>query len=330
MIERRVSGRGKAVAGALAGVLFAATGHAQPSETSAASADRLFHEGKAALEAGRYSEACPKLAESQKLDPATGTLLALALCHQGQGETASAWRELQQVVEASQGSGGRADRAALARKRIADIEPHLSRLTVKAPHPEGPLSVRRDGEEVPQAEWGVATPVDPGDHLIEVSAPGRPPWKTSVHVGPDGDAKVVVVPELAATHATASVEPTSAGGTSEPPKQGDRTLGWIVGGAGVVALGVGAFFGVRALSDRHDATNGCPSSPCSNADAISTNDRAKTEAWVADVGLGLGVVGVAVGVYLVFVKPKDPAQVTARLAPEVGPGRGGVALSGTW
>src|ERR1700733_11431295 len=109
-----------ACATALLLVFAAVSASAEVPETPAARADRLFREGKAALEANRFAEACPMLAESQRLDPGTGTLLALALCHEGGGQTATAWREFKEVVTASQ--KGRADRATLAGQHVRAIE----------------------------------------------------------------------------------------------------------------------------------------------------------------------------------------------------------------
>ena len=45
-----------------------------PTLAYAQDADALFKEGRALLDAKKFDEACPKLAESQRLDPGAGTL----------------------------------------------------------------------------------------------------------------------------------------------------------------------------------------------------------------------------------------------------------------
>lgn len=75
------------------GLLSPASAHAQSSSSGeiVAAARALFDDGKRLMLEKRWDEACPKLAESQRLDPGGGTILALALCYEGTGKTATAW-----------------------------------------------------------------------------------------------------------------------------------------------------------------------------------------------------------------------------------------------
>jgi hypothetical protein len=301
-------------------------------ETPSQRADRLFDESRQLLAAKRYAEACPKLAESQSLDPATGTLLALALCHEGQGLTASAYAELLRVSDAA-AKEGRADRVKLAGDHLAKLATVLSRLVLTLPADVSAtpgLAIECDGRAVPQAEWNQPTPLDPGEHVVAVSAPGRAPWRVTF-VLPKRESKTLVVPRLDEV-AHSKEEVASPEAPEESPAHGHtrRTAGFAAVGAGGVALAVGVGFGVGALVEQGDVNSACPGHKCApGSPGIGESQTAQTYAWVSDVALGLGVVGLGVGAYLVLTAPKASKQ-GLRVVPLVGRDRAGVTLATEW
>jgi hypothetical protein len=333
---------------------------AQPVSKDSAMAETLFEEAKKRMESGDYANACPKLAESYRLDPGSGTLTALALCHEQLGKTATAWAEFIEVVTEAQ-QGGRADREKFARKHVSALEPHLSRLTISVAPETARLpdvQVRRDHAVVGAAAWGVSSPIDPGDHVIEASAPGHLVWSTRVTIGQDGDKQSVAVPLLdeqtpdstadATTSATSdsnappmvqsppTAKDTAAAADGAPVGSGQRAAGWVLGGAGLASIIAGSVFGVEAISKSSDAKNQCSTS-CSAA-AVQENHDAKTDAVISDVTVGVGLAAVGAGVFLLLTAPSGhPAAAPSsdsettshlRLVPSVGPRVAGMALLG--
>jgi hypothetical protein len=309
---------------------------AHASDDAGAAAETLFREGKRLMDAGDFAAACPKLAESQRLDPGNGTLARLATCHEKEGRIATAWSEFSDLVT-SAARAGQTDREKFARQRVAVLQPQLSRLSLRvatdvAAIPN--LRVRRDAIDVGSAAWGVAVPLDPGEHRLEATAPGHKPWSATIAIGPAADQREVTVPALevdpqlanasTAVESTTPPAPASQSAPVHPAGGVQRTVGIALGVAGVVGLGLGTYFGVRALGDASDAKRACPDATCSNRAAIQQNDDAKSNARVADVVIPLSVAGVVGGSLLYFLAPRG-----VRVEPTVG-WVNGVRVEGAW
>ena len=213
---------------------------AEPAGDPVALAEALFQQGKQLLERGDAHAACPKLAESLRLERATGTLLALAMCHEVEGRLASAWAEYLEVIARAR-KDGRADREEAARQWAQKLEARLSTLSVAVPAAvaEIPgLRVERDGVPLDAPAWSTAVPVDPGPHVIVAKAPGRETWTGTIVVAGAAERRTVTVPLLALdergpTQAIAALELPAAWHDDARPR---RAPSWsatlaIAGGA---------------------------------------------------------------------------------------------------
>jgi len=304
---------------------------AAPNDNAGAQAEALFVAAKKLMAAGDYANACPKLAESERLDPGSGTLAALAACDEHEGRTATAWSEFKDLIAAAQ-AASRPDREEFARKHVTQLEPILSRITVTvspAAREIPNLVVQRDGVPVGAPSRGLSFPVDPGDHVVEASAPGHKTWSVHVAVGTNADAQSVVVPalavaEIAVAPAPAAPEPPTP--IVAPSGSSQRTIAFVVGGAGIALLGVGAYFGVEAISDTQQVKSSCPAVQCSNASTVALDGTAKTDAVVADIVMGAGVAALAAGAILYFTDHPRAATTGFRIAPWLGSATGLAAL----
>lgn len=330
---------------ALAWLLGAAAAQAQPAPTDAALAEQLFEEAKGLLEARRYGEACPKFAESHRLDPAGGTILLLAQCHEAQGKIATAWAEFKESLARAK-EAGNARRERISRERIAALEPQLSTLTLRVP-PEVAalpgLRLLRGGVSVGPVLWGAAMFVDPGPHEIVASADGHESWSQRVEVGPKADHVTLSLPPLrprpAPAASSAPAPPSSASPPSsmsfshpspapQPPGVVDRTAAFVALGLGAVGLGLGAYFGARAFSDARYSNDRCPRKDCADAEAVRRGNDAVREATLSNVAGGLGLLATGVGVYLWLSAPSPRGALLLR--PAAAPGHLFVSGRVTW
>jgi hypothetical protein len=349
---------------AISGSLISHAAHADPSLADRSTATQLFKEGRALLDQGHVSAACRKLEESQRIEPGGGTLLNLALCHEREGRSATAWVEFTEALGIAK-RDERPQRVEFARTHLAALEPGLSRLVIQVPGSADlpDLEILRDGAAVGRAAWGSPVPVDPGDHLVEATSPGKISWKQAVTVGPKADTKSVVVPVLevapVADEAASPQRPARPSGAGFSVESADPGLphpatkpvaersptgstvnlpAWISTGLGVVAAGVGTYFAFHAISQKSDADRQCPGDACSAQGSQQTSEAIKS-ANFATVGLGVGVVGLAFGAVLLVTgtgahvtSSPTPAQSASAAVDIVsaGPLGAGVRVSTAW
>jgi hypothetical protein len=339
------------VVAATAALLWgAAHAHAQGTGSETA-ATALFDEGRKLMDKGNYAEACPKLAESERLAPSGGTLINLAECYEHTGQTASAWVAWKDAA-ARANTAGKRDVEQRALKRAAALEAGLARLTIAvAPGSDvAGLQVKRDGEPIGHAEFGLGIPIDPGSHSIEASAPGKATLSTKVDVAKgQTDARVTVTladaPTPPASSDTAgSTSSSTTASTGEPPPEKpassggstQRVIGLVLIGAGVVGVVVGSIFGLQAKSKNDEAlqSQNCrTSSLCTQQGLTLTND-AKNAATISTIGFAAGGAAIAGGLIVWLLAPSSsprPAPTTGlRVTPQLAPAYGGVTVGGAW
>lgn len=318
----------------------AAWAQSGPDSDASGRAETLYDEAVRLMSAGRDAEACPLLTESQALDPALGTLLALARCQEKTGKLASAWSAYLDVA-ARAARAGQVDRQAAARRQAAALEDRLPKLTIElGPAVSGlpGLRIVRDGSEVGSAIAGTAVPVDPGEHVVELHAEGRIPARARVVIAEREARRIVfddlerAIPGRAARAAPPRVEVVSEGGGGLASTQ---VAGVVLVGGGAATLGAASVLGVLAAGANDDSIAACAPFEAGrggSAEAYGECTSSRADAGgLADASTVVFVAGAALasaGVVLVVLGGDDEPGSEVDLA--VGPGAGGVAAWGAF
>jgi len=283
-------------------------------------AEALFRDGKALVEAERFEEGCAKFQESQRLDPALGTLLYLGTCYAQIGRTASAWAAFQSAVEMARRVKD-PSRESLARRRERDLEAKLSRVLFAVERPVAGLTIRVDGLALGPGALSTPLPFDPGPHSIEVSAPGKRPWTTTLDLEQGPVTRVVKVAPL--VDRAALTDGSSPGEDSRPATDRASSIDWRVPGYAALGLGiagvaVGTYFGLRAYSQSKDADKSCVGSVCTQQ-GLDGHEAARDSATYSNLGFAVAIVGVAAGAYLLYFRShRAPDQAALWIRAGVG------------
>lgn len=306
---------------ALALALSAAAAGPASADDTVSRADALFAEG-VKLRDSNLELACAKFGESLQLNPqAIGVLLNVAMCDEKYGRFASAVRRYRETrARAIEQSFPEYRKAAEA--KLALLEPEVPHLTIRfeqsPPPPQTKVVV--DDQVVPVDQL-VKVPLDPGDRIIVISAPGHLTFERRISLGKAED-REISVPALA--------RPSSR-----------RTIGKISVAAGGAALATGVILGIVANAKydsaigREDALGklcmpGMSGRLVCRDGAYGDVQSARTLGTVGTIVGAAGIAGALVGGYLWLYAPKRPygEQRRVTVVPEASAEGAGIAVIG--
>ncbi|WP_394850158.1 hypothetical protein LZC95_22210 [Pendulispora brunnea] len=286
---------------------FTGSAWAAPRDSSAAEA--LFQSARQALARGDVNTACERFAESERLDPAPGTLINLADCEERRGHIATAWQEFRDAVPMFRPGD---DRIAYAEKRARSLEARVPHVVLTLATRVDGVTIHRDDVELGMATLGVSLPIDPGRHRFVVRAPGRDERSIEVEIAQGQSLTVTLEP----ARATAAPTPPAAKPlpTSPPPaKQGgssQATWGYVAAGLGGAALitGIVATLGIASAASSYK--DHCRDGIC-DGDGMDAASRGKTWSLVAPIAFGVAAVGLGGGAYLLLTRPSPGTATSA-------------------
>ncbi len=273
-------------------------------------AQTLFDEGRKLALDGKVAEACPKFEASYKLDTKSlGTLLNLADCLEKTGKIASAWSRWAEAYDLARTSGPDerfTKAAAVALEHRDALAPRLPKVTFAVRAKGSKLTIWKDGFLVDPGSYGVALPLDPGEHEVRVQRGDEVLERRTVSASEGGETQVEL--DLDAIEALAPPPKPVSRPVLGPAPRAVTIAGITVGSLGLAALGAAAGVFIAAAVREDEA--GCRGGWCSPRGYAAIGDArtlADASQWTLVAGAGLTAVGAA----LLLVAPPGSAAPSA-------------------
>lgn len=303
---------------------------AAQAQTPSDQAEQLFREGREAIGRGDYTAACPKFAESVRLTRRPGPLLNLAQCEEHQGKLMSAlihWREGIALLPPGD------ERIAVSTERAVALEQKIPRLTVKlGPTAPAGSKVTLDGADLKPAAVGAAVTLDPGEHVVVVTAPGYMEARSTITLTGGERREITMAP------GSEQVTPSAPGSTPEPPvgpPPPGRGAGWaagfVVGGIGLAGLAAGGVTGVLTIRQKTEVDRLCAMSPCPDStrkEALEAARSGKLFSAISTVTFAVGGAAVIAGIILIATSGSKAPPASTTVAVTALPGGAGVTMQG--
>lgn len=317
-----------------------------------AAAEALYLSGRKLVGDGNWAEGCEKFRASLELNPAVSTLINIAKCSEHEGKLTQALVEYRRASQMNQDTLG-ADRKRkldqVLKESTATLESRIAKVQlVVANRPSG-IEIKRDGLSLPIALVGETIPLDPGEHVFVVTAPGFRKEERKVTLK-EGETQTVELPLVVEEKPVEVVEPpidkpklpdkpvhTDQPIEKDKPTSGGGVPVWafVAGGVGLLGIGGAVYFKLQQSEAEKALIDHCGVQLECDRDAgynPADDNTKKNRSFGLFVGLGVvGAAGLGAAIYgfTQGARPAKPAS-TVSVWPYVGRGDGGVILRGAF
>jgi hypothetical protein len=285
---------------------------AEASPVQREQAQSRFVRGKELLNKQSYDEALAEFRASHDIVASPNTRLEIARCLLAKGKLVAAYAEFGRTsIEAKELiAEDKRYQLALdsATAERAELQPKLGFVALTIQNPADATRVTVGGEEIRRAAWAEPAPAMAGTTAVVVITPGHAEVTRTVTLTAGASTALTIDAQSGAAEGAASVAPAEpAPVESHPHRVPLRTWAYVSGGVGVAGIAAFALFGALAHSTYDDLQTACGSVPCppSKADEISSG---RTKQTIANVGLAVGIVGIAAGTTLFVLSLKNGAS----------------------
>jgi hypothetical protein len=274
-----------------------------------------FQRGKQLYREKRFEEALVEFMASLDIVASPNARLYVARCHREMGHLGDAYVEFVRTTTEARENARKAARyaktAGAALTEVQTIERKLGFLQVNVKHAEDGTRLLIGANEVNKSGWGEPMPMEPGTAEIVLESPSRGPLKETVTIAP-GEKKVISFDAASAPSrgpsppAQAADDPAADEPSSSPPSADEaasrrepstrdtslRTAAYVAGGVSAVGWVTFAIAGIAATATYNAVDAACHGGPCPES-MRSEITRGKTEVTITNVGLAVGIVGLA-------------------------------------
>jgi hypothetical protein len=273
-------------------------------------AEQSFEQGRQAMASGDYARARALFEASYRAEPAIGALLNLAVCEEKLGHLNAAATDLERSLREVQADDAR--RPSIT-ARLDAVRARVPHLVLRAKKPLDPsITVALDGQPIERASLGTALPIDPGHHTIRCTSPRGTACFHELVVEEQQEVEwsiVTDVPPPPAPPPRTAPRPAPPAARPKPPSPTPKSRTPLIlatGAVGIVGLGVGLLGGAEVIHFKNTMDRHC-SDTC-DPEGLQAAAHGRTWEWVANIGFGVGVLGLGTSTYLALTARSSQRQ----------------------